>query len=48
VHHFLSKISDPRLRLAVLTVYYVIIIGAVIYVQLRENFTTPDFIYQNF
>jgi hypothetical protein len=48
MHHFLSKIPNPRLRLAVLTTYYVLIIGAVIYVQLRENFTTPAFIYLNF
>jgi hypothetical protein len=48
MHHLLSKIADPRLKLAVLTAYYLIIIGAVIYVQLRENFTSPAFIYQNF
>jgi hypothetical protein len=48
VHHFLSQIPNPRLRLAVMTVYYLLIIGAVIYVQIRENFTTPAFIYQNF
>jgi hypothetical protein len=48
VHHFFSKIPNPRLRLTVLTTYYLLIIGAVIYVQLRENFTTPAFIYLNF
>jgi hypothetical protein len=48
VHSFLSKIPNQRLRLAVLTAYYLLIFGAVIYVQLRENFTTPAFIYQNF
>jgi hypothetical protein len=48
MHHFLSKIPNPRLKVAVLTAYYLIIIAAVIYVQLRANFTTPPFIYQTF
>ena len=48
VHYFLSKISKPRLKVAVLAVYYTIIIGAVIYVQLRANFASPAFIYQGF
>jgi hypothetical protein len=48
MHHFLSKIPNPRLKFAVLTAYYLIIIAAVIYVQLRANFTTPSFIYQAF
>jgi hypothetical protein len=48
MHHFLSKIPNPRLKVAVLAAYYAIIIGAVIYVQLRANFASPAFIYQAF
>ena len=48
MHHFISKIPSPRLKVAVLAAYYAIIIAAVIYVQLRANFASPAFVYQAF
>ena len=48
MHHFISKIPNPRLKVAGLSAYYAIIIAAVIYVQLRANFASPAFVYQAF
>lgn len=48
MHALFSKIKDPRLRVAVLVIYYAAITAAVIYLQTKGNYHTPPFIYQGF
>jgi hypothetical protein len=38
----------PRTRLAVLTLYYLAIIAALILLYGRGDFSTPPFVYQDF
>ena len=40
--------AHPRMRLAALTIYYLAIIGALILLYGRGDFTTPPFVYQDF
>ena len=40
--------TDPRLRLAGLTAYYVAILIAVMTLSTFSSFTTPGFVYQGF
>jgi hypothetical protein len=40
--------GHPRTRLAVLTLYYLAIIAALILLYGRGDFSTPPFVYQDF
>ena len=40
--------AHPRVRPAVLTLYYLAIIAALIAMYGRGNFETPEFVYQEF
>ena len=38
----------PRTRLVVLTIYYLAIIGGLVVLYGRGDFSTPSFVYQGF
>ena len=40
--------AHPRTRLTALTLYYLAIIGALILLYGRGDFSTPPFVYQDF
>lgn len=40
--------SSPRLRIALMSLYYLLIILALLLMYGRGDFSTPPFIYQNF
>jgi hypothetical protein len=40
--------AHPRTRIAALTLYYLAIIGALILLYGRGDFSTPPFVYQDF
>jgi len=40
--------AHPRARPALLTLYYLAIIGALVALYGRGNFETPEFVYQEF
>ncbi len=40
--------NDPRVRVVLLTLYYLLIILALIIMYGRGDFSTPPFIYQGF
>ncbi len=48
MHALFNKIQNPRLRVLALVIYYAAILGAVIYLQMSGNYSTPPFIYQGF
>ncbi len=41
-------VNDPRVRIVLLTLYYLLIILALIIMYGRGDFSTPPFIYQGF
>ena len=46
---FITRLSSNRLlRIAILTLYYLAIILALILLYGRGNFSTPPFVYQGF
>jgi hypothetical protein len=48
-HDLLSHwFAQPRVRFAILTIYYLAILVALVALYGRGNFSTPPFIYQNF
>jgi len=48
MHALFNRIPNPRLRLLALVIYYAVILGAMIYLQMSGNYSTPPFIYQGF
>jgi D-Ala-teichoic acid biosynthesis protein len=40
--------TNPRVRMAALTIYYLAILLGLILMYGRGNFSTPEFIYQGF
>jgi hypothetical protein len=40
--------AHPRTRIVALTLYYITIIGALILLYGRGDFSTPPFVYQDF
>jgi len=40
--------DNPRLRVAVLTLYYLAIVAGLIVLYGRGDFSTPSFVYQGF
>jgi hypothetical protein len=40
--------AHPRTRVALLTLYYLAIIGGLVVLYGRGNFSTPPFVYQGF
>ena len=47
-HALSSNRSRPWLRFAILTIYYLGILVALVALYGQGNFSTPPFIYQNF